>query len=131
MVQVFVQALYTVLPALIYALSGYMAATPEENFNPALFTKTLLIGVIVGIVQFQVGLTYDQAFQLVSSNAIVMYLLDKLVNALGKLKAKLSYIQENLTPAQTLAIQKAVQLAFYAMFPNGQPPVQPQTSPTT
>jgi len=94
-----------------------MSATPEENFDPMLFTKTLAIGVIVGIIQFQMGLTYDQAFQLVSSNTMIMYLIDKFVNAIGKLRTKLQYIQSNLTPAQTLAIQKAVQIAFNTMFP--------------
>lgn len=116
-VSVFVQALYTVLPALIYGLSGYMAATPQEKFDPWLFTKTLIIGIVVGVVQFEYGVTYDNAFALVSQNAIATYFIDKFVNAIRTLVSNLQTSYNAITPAQQLAIQKAVQIAFNTMFP--------------
>ena len=122
----------TVIPALMYALSGYMASTTEETFKPLQFFKTLLIGSIVGVIEFEMGVTYDQATLMLSANFGAMYLIDKFVNAVGKFGAKLQSMVGSLTPAQQRAIQQAVQIAFNTMFPLGASTVPtPQPLPAT
>jgi hypothetical protein len=86
MANVFVQIAYAILVAAIYGLASYFKDHDDEHFNLALFLKTVLIGLFVGIVQFQLGLTYDQALVWVTTNAVLMQLIDKAVNAI------LSYI---------------------------------------
>lgn len=135
MAEVFVQALITIVPALVYALSGYMASEGTEGFNGYKFFKTLMIGVFVGIAEFYYGLNYDQAFAMVSTNGIIMYLIDKFWNAISAFTKKIESQYNTLTPGQQAALQKAVQIAVSAamdqLFPNGPPPATVTTTTVT
>jgi len=70
------------LAALIYAIGGALKGVKEgENFNPALFVKTVILAIVVNAAVFflEVPITEAEAF---ASSTVVVILLDKLLNAL-------------------------------------------------
>jgi len=77
-----VQMLYAMLIAVIYGLASYFKTQKIEEFNMPMFVKTILIGAIVGFIQYYAGYTYEQAFTFVVSNVILMTFIDDLINKL-------------------------------------------------
>jgi len=76
------QILYAIGVAIVYGLANYFHKTPREEFSWPMFVKTLIIGACIGYVQYATGMTYDQALAWLAENAIILYFIDKIVNAL-------------------------------------------------
>jgi len=71
--------------AFLYGVGGYMTDLHANNaaFNGKSFLKTLLISAVVGFIQVQTGLGYQDALTAVTTNTIVVYVIDKIINAVS------------------------------------------------
>lgn len=76
------EIIYAVLMAIVYGLYSYFKATPQEQFNPYYALKTVIIGVLVGFAMNQFNMSYDQAFQFIITNGLLMIAVDKFINLL-------------------------------------------------
>jgi len=88
MANVYEQIAYAIGLAVLYGVSHYFDKLDPTHFDPKIFLKTVLIGVAVGCGQFALGMTYEQGLQWVSTNMILMYLIDSAVNKVLGLKPK-------------------------------------------
>jgi hypothetical protein len=78
--EVLTQMLYAIVIAVIYSLASYFKVHGKEEFNMPMFIKTILVGAIVGAIQYYAGYTYEQAFTFVMSNSILLLFIDDLIN---------------------------------------------------
>ena len=82
----YVQILYSILVATVYGLARYFQQHTKEQFDAKLLVKTLVIGAVVGFVQYQFGWTYDQALTWVIGNAAITTFIDQIIDRLFNLK---------------------------------------------
>jgi len=82
MANIYLQLLLSILIALIYGIAKFLKDSDLEHFNKALFVKTIVISIVVGYVQWQFGMTYEQALVWLSQNAVLMWFIDTIVNAI-------------------------------------------------
>ena len=67
------QIIWALLAAIVYALSGYFK-NAGEKFDKQKFFNTLVVGLIVGILQVTLGLTYDVAYSFAMAMGLVAFI---------------------------------------------------------
>ena len=81
------EALIPVLSAILLACLGYWKNRPEEDFNQLKFLRTIIVGILVGVVQIQLNLTPASAEGWVTMFLVSTGVIDiiiKFIEGLGK-----------------------------------------------
>jgi hypothetical protein len=81
MADLLLNILYTFGFAVFTGLAQYLQNSSQETFGLKTFLKTLVIGILVGFVMFNLGLNYQGALGVVLQPLILKY-VDDLVNAI-------------------------------------------------
>jgi hypothetical protein len=71
--------MYMMIGSVAYMLAGYLTGTPKEQFNFLKFLRTMIIGFIVGYVEYQYSMTFSDALAFVSNNAVFTALIDQIL----------------------------------------------------
>ena len=66
------QIVLAITAAVIYALAGYFKSQPAETFDREKFLTTIVIGVIVGIVEVYLNVTFEAAYNLLLSMGLIV-----------------------------------------------------------
>lgn len=64
------QIIIAIAAAIIYGLAGYFKSS-GETFDKEKFLTTVVIGLVVGIIQVYVGVSYEAAYTLALSVGII------------------------------------------------------------
>jgi len=64
--------LYAIAAAVIYALAGYFKTQPAETFDKQKFVTTIVIGVLVGVVEVYLNVTFEAAYNLLLSMGLIV-----------------------------------------------------------
>jgi len=67
------QILWALIAAIVYALSGYFK-NAGDKFDKQKFFNTLMVGLVVGVLQVALGLTYDVAYSFVMAMGLVAFI---------------------------------------------------------
>ena len=90
---VFMQIVYSLVIAIVYGLAWYFKTYPREQFDSKMFVKTLIIAVFVAIIMLYFDLDYTTALEFVTTNFVLMYLIDQIVNAIFQFKPPVALIR--------------------------------------
>jgi hypothetical protein len=92
--------LYAIVVSAVYGLTGYLNSLKlkGEQFSPLMFTKTIIISLIVAVVMAYSGLdpqtNIASAWVFVAGNPALMVLVDKIVNDFFSLKGITIIVQQ-------------------------------------
>lgn len=64
----------SILGAIIYALGGYFKSSTVEDFDRQKFITTILVGAIVGIIQFYLQVDIEAAYAIVLGMGLVSFI---------------------------------------------------------